>query len=160
MFSRENLAILTIVRRPDQTGTIPGELVEAGLGIDINGDIDFTQGRFLNSPASTEPTEPTITESLAAVFVSSTLFQALQSTSMQSSNLTRLIFVVYNGNNSLFRDPTIESTGSIILSFLRSPLQEPTPTDLEEPVTIQFQANQVNLSSLSCMNLFINRRGL
>lgn len=141
MFARENFAILVLARAPGPNGTIPGELVQAGSGLDINGDMNFTEGPFVTSLASTYP--DSIMGSLASVFVSSTLFQVFQNTSTQVDNFTRLIFVVYDINSLLFQDPGVASTGSVILSFLRSPRQGPPPTDLEEPVKFQFQANQV-----------------
>ena len=150
-FPRNNFAILVIAQRPNENGTIPGKLVEAGTGLDFNGDIDFTQGSFLISPATAYLN---ITEgSLAATFVSTMLFQVFQDTSTQSDNSTRLIFVVYNVNSTLFSDPNIGSTGSVILSFLRSPQQGPAPTNLEERVKFQFQTNQVKCSTVAnCSN--------
>lgn len=153
MFARENFAILVIVRVPGPNGTIPGELVQAGAGLDINGDIDFTQGPFLTSLASTYT--DIVEGSLAATFVSSTLFQVFQNTSTQFDGFTRLIFVVYDVNNTLFQDPrpAFNTTGSVILSFLRSPQQGPAPMDLMEPVKFQFQANQVTNVSHACINI-------
>lgn len=142
MFTRRNFAILVVVRSPDpNSGTIPGEIVQAGAGLDIKGDIDFTDGQFVFSPASSYLR--TINSSLASTFVSSMLYEVFQNTSTQVDSLTRLIFVTYDINSLLFQDENRRRTGSIILSFLRSPRQGPPPKDLEEPVKFQFQANQV-----------------
>lgn len=133
-FARQNFATLTLARDPSST---PSELVQAGFGLDINSsDIDFTQGQFLSSPVNTSSGG---TSFLASVLVSSTLYQVFQDTSTQNERFIRLVFVVYDVNSSLFQDPNVETTGSVILSFLRSPLQGPAPMDLEEPVTFQFQ---------------------
>jgi hypothetical protein len=144
MFARENFAILVAVRAPGPNGTTPGELVQAGPELNITGDINFSQGSFLISPADAYLN--IIEGSLAATFVSSMLFQVFQDTSTQLENSTRLIFVVYDVNSTLFQDPNsnIDGTGSVILSFLRSPQQGPPPMDLEETVKFQFQTNQVN----------------
>lgn len=139
MFSRENFAILIIGRGPDQNGTIPGELVEAGVGLDINGKINFTQGQFVTS----HPSMKMHTDSLASTIVSSTHFEVFENTSTQSEDLTRLIFVIYDVNSPLFQDPNNTNVGSVILSFIRSPEQGPAPMNLEHPVKFQFQANQV-----------------
>lgn len=147
VFRRENFAVLIKVRVPNSNGTIPGQLVQAGSGLNINSDIDFTQGQFLTSVASTYPNS--ITGSLASAFLSSTLFQVFENTSTQFNNFTRLVFVVYDVNSPLFQDVTLNGTAengtrSVILSVLRSPQQGPAPVDLEEPVKFQFQANQVS----------------
>ena len=144
-FTRVNFAILVSVRAPGPNGTIPGELVQAGSGLNISSDdINFTQATpdsFLISPADVYT--DIVEGSLAATFVSSTLFQIFQETSTQFDNFTRLIFVVYDINSTLFQDPSEGSTNSVILSFLRSPQQGPAPEDLVEPVKFQFQANRV-----------------
>ena len=142
-FARGNLAILVTVRTPGPDGSIPGEVVQAGSGLNISSeDIAFAQDSFLTSPANTYTN--VLEGSLAATFVSSELFRVFQSTSTPANNSTRLIFVVYDVNSTLFRDPNNEGgTGGVILSFVRSSLQGPAPTDLEEPVKFQFQTNQV-----------------
>ena len=147
-FTRVNFAILVSVQAPGPNGTIPGELVQAGSGLNISSDdINFTQATpdsFLISPADVYT--DIVEGSLAATFVSSTLFQIFQETSnsTQFDNFTRLIFVVYDINSTLFQDPSKGSTNSVILSFLRSPQQGPAPEGLVEPVKFQFEANQVN----------------
>jgi hypothetical protein len=155
MFARENFAILVAIRAPGPNGTTPGELVQAGPGLNITGDINFSQGSFLISPADAYLN--TIEGSLAATLVSSMLFQVFQDTSTQLENSTRLIFVVYDVNSTLFQDPNpnIDGTGSVILSFLRSPQQGPPPMDLEETVKFHFQANQVRKSYILCFYIVI-----
>lgn len=143
MIARRNFAILIIYREPNSDGIIPGELVQAGIGLDFNTPpIDFTQGQFQTTP--TNRYFNNITDSLASVFLSSMLFELFQNTSTQMDEPNRLIFVVYDANSVLFQDPRSAGTGSVILSFLRSPQQGPTLTNLEQPVKFQFQANQVS----------------
>lgn len=140
--SRQNFAILIIVRGGGP-GPIPGELVEVGAGLDINSEIDFTEGRFLTTSAEVFPNT---VNSLASVLVSSTLYQVFQSTSSRTDDLVRLVFVVFDIDSPFFQDPNNTNTGSVILSFLRSPEDGPTPTNLDEPVRFWFEAIQVLLS--------------
>ena len=133
MFQRQNFAILIVV----QERTPPSQLVQAGSGLNINGDIDFTEGPFTVSSSNTLPNN--LTGSLGSVLVSSTLAEVFQNTSLQSDDLTRLIFVSYGVNSTLFQDRSnLDDTG-VILSVLRSPQQGPAPVGLEEPVKFQFQ---------------------
>ena len=137
MFSREDFAVYIIEPEPGPNGSFQGQLIEAGFGLDIGDDVDFTQGMFTNSGSSTTPM------SLASVFLTQELLEIFQSN--MPSESTRLIFVAYDIDSPLFQDPNRnETTGSIILSVLQSPLQSTTPpTDLEELVMFQYQINQV-----------------
>ena len=137
MFSRENFAVFVNEPVTGPNGSFEGQLLEAGSGLDINDDIDFTQGMFVISDFSTTPM------SLASVFISQLLLEMFENNTLNEP--TRLIFVAYNVSSPLFQDPNRnETTGSIILSVLQSPLQSTMPpTDLEELVMFQYQINQV-----------------
>ena len=140
MFSRENFAVLITELETGPNKSFQGQLIEVGSGLDINGNIDFTQGTFSDSISGT------IMMPLASVFITNELFEIFQNnTSTQPDQSTRLIIVAYDVSSPLFQDPPNRNgTGSIILSVLQSPLQSTVPpTDLEEPVMFQYQINQV-----------------
>lgn len=139
MFRRENFAMFVAVREPE---TFPGQLVEAGSGLTID-NIDFNRGRFINSTSNTD-----IIRSLASVNISRGLFEMFENTTPMNE-LPRLIFTVYNISSSFYQDPTGNGTGGVILSVLRSPLQGPAPTNLNEQVQFQFQANQVPIANIT-----------
>lgn len=141
MFSREHFAVLTSIQVPDPNDTFQGQIVQAGSGLDINDPLDFTQGNF--SFTDTDVYRNTM-GSLASVFVSPTLYEVFRNTSRRREELPRLAFVVYDISSPLFQDPAINSTASVILSFLRSPDQGPAPRNLEEPVKFQFQSSRVS----------------
>ena len=137
MFSRENFAVLIIELETVPNRSFQGQLIEAGSGLDINGNIDFTQGMFSDSNSGT------IMMPLASVFITNELFEIFQNNT-QPDQTPRLIIVAYDVSSPLFQDPNRNDTGSIILSVLQSPLQSTVPpTDLEEPVMFQYQINQV-----------------
>lgn len=137
MFSRENFAIFIMEAETGTDGSFQGQLIEAGSGLDINSDIDFTQGMFSSSGPGTT------LMSLASVFITQELFEIFQNNTPPNEP-TRLIFVTYNISSPLFQDPTRNSTESIILAVLQSPLQNTAPPmDLEEDVQFQYQINQV-----------------
>ena len=138
MFSRENFAVFITELETVPNRSFQGQLIEAGSGLDINGNIDFTQGMFSDSNSDT------IMMPLASVFITNELFEIFQNNT-QPDQSTRLIFVAYDVSSPLFQDPNRNGTGSIILSVLQSPLQSTMPpTDLEEPVMFQYQINQVH----------------
>lgn len=137
MFSRENFAMLIMQPNIGPNDTFPGQLVQAGSGLDVNSDINFTQGAFVDS------TSNAMMRFLASVFITQELFGIFQNNT-PIDQIPRLIFVVYAVNSSLFQDPNRNGTGGVILSFLQSPLQNSVPpTDLEELVKFQFQSTQV-----------------
>lgn len=134
MLSRQNFAVYVVEIEPDVI--LDGHFFEAGTGLDINDDIEFTQGSFTISSSGN-------IKSLASVFITQELFGIFQSNT-PPNQLTRLIFVAYDISSPLFQDPNVNGTGSIILSVLQSPLQSTIPpADLEEPVRFQFQSKQV-----------------
>ena len=133
MFSRENFAVFITELETVPNRSFHGQLIEAGSGLDINGNIDFTQGMFSDSNSGT------IMMPLASVFITNELFEIFQNNT-QPDQSTRLIFVAYDVSSPLFQDPNRNGTGSIILSVLQSTMP---PTDLEEPVMFQYQINQV-----------------
>ena len=134
-FRRENFAVFVIEPEAGQNGSFQGQLIEAGSGLDINGNIDFTQGMFTDSGSTMM--------SLASVFITKELLEIFQNNT-QPDQSTRLIIAAYSVGSPLFQDPNRNATASIILSVLQSPLQSTVPpTDLEEPVMFQYQINQV-----------------
>ena len=91
--------------------------------MDINGNIDFTQGMSGSTMMS-----------LASVFITKELLEIFQNNT-QTDQSTRLIIAAYSVGSPLFQDPNRNGTASIILSVLQSPLRSTVPpTDLEEPV--------------------------
>ena len=139
MFSRENFAVLITELETGPNRSFQGQLIEAGSGLDINDNIDFTQGMLSDSNSGT------IMMPLASVFIANELFEIFQNNT-QPDQSTRLIIVAYDVSSPLFQDPNRNDTGSIILSVLQSPLQSPVPpTDLEEPVLFQYQVYQMLL---------------
>ena len=138
IFSRENFAVFITEPETGQNGSFQGQLIEAGSGLDIDGNIDFTQGTFTDSGSSAT------TASLASVFITKELYEIFKSNT-QPDQSTRLIIAAYSVGSPLFQDPNRNGTASIILSVLQSPLQSNVPpTDLEEPVVFQYQINQVH----------------
>ena len=134
-FRRENFAVFVIEPEAGQNGSFQGQLIEAGSGLDINDNIDFTQGMFTDSGSTMM--------SLASVFITKELLEIFQNNT-QPDQSTRLIIAAYSVGSPLFQDPNRNATASIILSVLQSPLQSTVPpTDLEEPVMFQYQINQV-----------------
>ena len=134
MFSRENFAVFITELETGPNSSFQGQLIEVGSGLDINGNIDFTQAMFSDSNSGT------IMMPLASVFITNELFEIFH----QPDQSTRLIIVAYDVSSPLFQDPNRNGTGSIILSVLQSPLQSTVPpTDLEEPVMFLYQINQV-----------------
>ena len=140
MLRRVNFAIFVLVRDFSGEGST---LVQAGLGLDID-NIDFTDGNgFINSSSSAIGNN--IMDALAAVLLNQPLLEIFESNT-PFNELTRLIFVAYDVNGSLFQDGDT-GTGSVILSVLQSPLQgsmDP-PANLDEPVKFQFQTNEVHI---------------
>ena len=140
MFSESRETFAIFIREPETgpSGVFQGQLIEAGTGLDINDDVDFTQGMFTESGSNVS------TMSLASVFLTQELFEIFQSNT-PSNAAPRLIFVAYSANSPLFQDPNSTDTGSIILSVLQSPLQSTMqPTNLEEDIVFQYQVNQVS----------------
>ena len=132
MFSRDNFAVFITEQELEPNGSLQGQLIEVGSGLNINDDVDFTQGMFLTSGSTVM--------SLASVFITQELLEIFQNSTPNEP--TRLIFVAYNIGSPLFQDPdpSRRDTGSIILSVLQSPLQNfMPPTGLEEPVVFEYQ---------------------
>lgn len=138
MLTRENFAVL-IVEPEVGPDDFLGQIVQFQSRADTNSDIDFTQGAFvMPNSSSTDDTR-----SLASVSITQELFEIFQNNT-PPNELPRLIFVVYDDSSPLFQDPNRNGTGSVILSFLQSPLQASAPpTNLNEPIEFQFHTIEV-----------------
>lgn len=79
----------------------------------------------------------------AFVILQKSFFEALRNTSNNQTDKQRLIIIAYEQNSTLFMNNETNSTGSVVLTILRSPEQGPPPMNLIEPVQIFFKVNTV-----------------
>lgn len=133
--SRPNFDVLVIVPANNA-----GQKVLAGTGSTFNNTNFMEGGGFSTSPIGSD-----ITESLASVCISPTLYDVFLDTSTQENEPLRLVFISYVANSTLFQDPRrpFNGTGGLVLDVHRPSDQGPAPTDLEDPVLFQFQTSQV-----------------
>ena len=142
-FTRPNFDVLVVV--PSEDTRTRGQKVLAGTGSTFNDTNFMEDGGF-----STTPIGSNMTESLASVCISPTLYNVLINTSFEENDEPlRLVFISYITNSPLFQDPQIPSngTGGLVFDVLRPSDQGPAPTNLEDPVRFQFRTSQVHIAT-------------
>ena len=94
--------------------------------------------------AHTISNEIDIEEVSAVISIKPSFFEVLKNTSNNTNENQRLIFITYEQNSSLFLNKETNTTGSVVVTILRSPEQGLPPTNLSEPVRILFKVNPVS----------------
>ena len=85
-----------------------------------------------------------IEEVSAVVTMKPSFFEVLRNTSNDKNEKQRLIFVTYEQNCPLFLNEETNSTGSVVVTLLRSPEQGTPPKNLDEPIRIIFKVDLVS----------------